>query len=59
LIHGSILQGFHHNNNGKRHEAVHLIPRNWPVAAPVAWRRPAQESSAKIYYRARSNNHAH
>ena len=42
LIHGPILQGFHHNNNGKRHEAVHLIPRNWPVAAPVAWRRPAQ-----------------
>src|SRR6202030_46151 len=42
LIHGPILQGFHHNNNGKRHEAVHLIPRNWPAAAPVAWRRPAQ-----------------
>ncbi len=42
LIHGPILQGFHPHNNGKRHEAVHLIPRNWPAAAPVAWRRPAQ-----------------
>src|SRR5580704_17750297 len=25
LIHGPILQGFHRHNNGKRHEAVHLI----------------------------------